>query len=192
MFFVLNATKYESAPFKLEMHTIAKLIWGTDPRTASSAWTAIQIANCHSGTVPLSDLLLAFCEVSHWIPRLKSLLGPHNPVTEMDMAIHMSAFDDLVKKCFSWICSTGRSHLIFSELLSLGWGVVHIDYMIQYLISRLCLSFHANRTYHIIDVLWDSNLTIHQLWVVCETVNIEFCLAVCCDQGITNISKQLS
>lgn len=105
-------------------------------------------SDCSGDTVPLSDLLLPFCEVTHWIPRLKSLLGPHNPATEMDMA--KSAFDDLVKKCFSWICSTGRSHLIFYELLCLGWGVVHTDYMIQYLVSRLCLSFYANKTCQII------------------------------------------
>lgn len=100
------------------------------------------------------------------VEKFECLLGPHNLVTEMDMAIHMSAFGDLVKKYFSWICSTGRSHLIFYELLSLGWGVVHIDYMIQYLISRLYLSFYANQTCHVID-----GIKI-QIAVVCKTVNM--------------------
>lgn len=44
MFCILNATKYQRAPFKLVMHTAVKLIWQTDPRPAPSAWTAIQTA----------------------------------------------------------------------------------------------------------------------------------------------------
>lgn len=142
----------QSAPFNLVTCTVVKPIRQTDPRTGQSAWTAIQIVKV---TLLLS---LTYCWLS-----VRSATGYQGlKVWVFTRATQSSNWNGYGNSnvCLWWLGKKNASpgfvpqeDPIWSSMSYFlrVWGVVHIDYMIQYLISRLCLSFYVNKTCHIID-----------------------------------------
>lgn len=141
----------QSAPFKLVTHTIVKLIRQTDPRTSQSAWTAIQISKV-TQLPSLTYCWLSVRSVTGYQGWKVSVFTRATQSSNWNGYGNSNVFDDLVKKNASsgFVPQEDSIWCSISYFLR-AWGVVHIDYMIQYLISSLCLSFYMNKACHVTD-----------------------------------------